>query len=62
MKKTWIVILLAIFAAAPALAAADRPNIVFVLFDDIGYGQPQSYRGDSSFKIDRKSTRLNSSH
>ena len=51
MKKTWIVILLAIFAAAPALAAADRPNIVFVLFDDIGYGQPQSYRGDSSFKM-----------
>ena len=26
------------------------PNIVFVLFDDIGYGQPKSYRADSAFK------------
>ena len=27
-----------------------KPNIVFVLFDDIGYGQPTSYRNDSPFK------------
>ncbi len=36
--------------------AKQHPNIVFVLFDDIGYGQPPSYRADSSFKtpnIDR---------
>ena len=36
--------------------ANQPPNIVFVLFDDIGYGQPKSYRADSSFKtpnIDR---------
>jgi arylsulfatase A-like enzyme len=41
---------------APADAASDKPNIVFVLFDDIGYGQPTSYRGESEFKtpnIDR---------
>ena len=33
-----------------------NPSIVFVLFDDIGYGQPPSYRSDSEFKtpnIDR---------
>ena len=32
------------------------PNVVFVLFDDMGYGQPPSYRADSPFKtphIDR---------
>ena len=35
---------------------AERPNVVFVLFDDMGYGQPPSYRADSPFKtpnIDR---------
>lgn len=31
--------------------AADKPNIVFVLFDDLGYGQPPSYRADSEFKM-----------
>ena len=32
------------------------PNIIFVLFDDIGYGQPTSYRTESPFRtpnIDR---------
>ncbi|MEM7144222.1 MAG: arylsulfatase [Verrucomicrobiota bacterium] len=36
--------------------AATKPNIVFVLFDDIGYGQPPSYREASGFNtpnIDR---------
>jgi arylsulfatase A len=31
-------------------AEAKKPNVVFVLFDDIGYGQPPSYREDSPFK------------
>ena len=55
MKKR-IALLLVVLAASSALGAADRPNIVFVLFDDMGYGQPKSYRADSSFKtpnIDR---------
>jgi len=35
-----------------ALHAADpaKPNIVFVLFDDMGYGQPKCYREGTEFK------------
>mgnify|MGYP002632156540 FL=1 len=29
---------------------SERPNVVFVLFDDMGFGQPPSYRADSPFK------------
>ncbi|NIP92340.1 MAG: sulfatase-like hydrolase/transferase, partial [Akkermansiaceae bacterium] len=32
-------------------AASVKPNIVFVLFDDIGFGQPSCYRSDSPFKM-----------
>ena len=46
-----------------ALQAADapkpKPNIIFVLFDDLGYGQPKCYRGSSEFRtpnIDRIAT------
>ena len=42
--------------AVLAETKAERPNVVFVLFDDMGYGQPPSYRADSPFKtpnIDR---------
>lgn len=37
-----------------ASSAADRPahpNIVFILFDDLGYGEPPGYRADSPFKM-----------
>ena len=36
--------------------ALEKPNILFVLFDDMGYGEPTSYRATSLFKtpnIDR---------
>ncbi|MEI8045170.1 MAG: arylsulfatase [Verrucomicrobiota bacterium] len=31
--------------------AADKPNIVFILFDDLGFGEPPGYRADSPFKM-----------
>lgn len=47
-------LLLLLTGTVPAAAgSSDRPNIVFVLFDDLGYGQPGCYRGDSEFKTPR---------
>jgi arylsulfatase A len=36
--------------AEKSAAAEKRPNVVFVLFDDMGYGQPPCYRPGSEFK------------
>ena len=49
MKKAKLM-LLAFFMPWLVQAEASKPNVVFVLFDDIGYGQPPSYRKDSPFK------------
>jgi arylsulfatase A-like enzyme len=55
----FIVANLMLIAFAVSSVANDhpsKPNIVFVLFDDMGYGQPTSYRADSEFRtpnIDR---------
>ena len=46
--------LAAAFLVGPAGLAADkptRPNIVFILFDDLGYGEPPGYRAGSPFKM-----------
>ncbi|MFY7818347.1 MAG: sulfatase family protein [Akkermansiaceae bacterium] len=45
--------------AATVLSAAEKPNIVFVLFDDMGYGEPVCYRSNSKLKtpnLDRLAT------
>src|SRR5262245_6853336 len=44
-----VVILCGLYAP---LSAADeaKPNIVFVLFDDMGWGQPQSYAAASALR------------
>lgn len=48
--RTLLTSLSLLLAYVLPLAAAENPNIVFVLFDHIGYGQPKSYRGDTEFK------------
>ncbi|MSR55680.1 MAG: hypothetical protein EXS09_20725 [Gemmataceae bacterium] len=51
---------LALFVATAAIRpqsvaaddkAAEKPNIVFILFDDMGYGEPPCYRAKSEFKM-----------
>jgi len=49
MKKIYLT-LVAFLIPLAVWAEASKPNVVFVLFDDIGYGQPPSYRKDSPFK------------
>ena len=42
-----------------AAESSAKPNIVFVLFDDMGWGQPQSYRTESALRtphLDRLAT------
>lgn len=43
--------LLALTATARAEKPNIGPNIVFVLFDDLGYGQSPAYRSETTFKL-----------
>lgn len=48
-----------LIASSLVVAAAEKPNIVYVLFDDMGYGEPTCYRAESNLKtpnIDRLAT------
>ncbi|PAW72492.1 MAG: hypothetical protein B9S26_13595 [Opitutia bacterium Tous-C4FEB] len=49
MKSVLHLLAFFLLSSAP-LSAADKPNIVFVLFDDMGYGQPQSYKPHSALR------------
>ena len=56
-----------LLADLPARAASNTPNVIFILGDNVGYGDLGSYgggelRGAPTPRLDRKSTRLNSSH
>ncbi|MGL5020087.1 MAG: sulfatase-like hydrolase/transferase, partial [Luteolibacter sp.] len=61
MKRILTVIIRLLLAPLASLHAAEeapeqKPNIVFVLFDDMGYGEPKCYREDTKLKtpnIDR---------
>lgn len=50
--RTWLAPLLAAFLTAGSClaAATSKPNIVFVLFDDMGWTQPQSYDAKSALR------------
>ena len=64
MSKTYVLLILPALLLAPldALHAADapkradKPNIVIVLFDDMGWGQPQSFTMATAACVCRTST------
>jgi hypothetical protein len=58
MKFVLLLLLAALFLLLSAETAGSKPNIIFFLFDDLGYGQPGCYRAGTEFKtpnIDRLS-------
>jgi len=51
LSSPWVLAgVVTVLLQAAAASAVDKPNIVFVLFDDMGWGQPQSYRAESALR------------
>lgn len=50
MKPLFTSLVLCLLPVAHASADPTKPNIVFVLFDDMGYGEPECYRDDTKLK------------
>lgn len=50
MKPLFASLALCLLPVAHASADPNKPNIVFVLFDDMGYGEPECYRDDTKLK------------
>jgi arylsulfatase A-like enzyme len=48
--RTLLAALLLAPSALPGAVDASKPNLVFVLFDDLGYGEPTCYRAESRLK------------
>ena len=56
MMRLFLSSLIVVMIATMSAWASEKPNIIFVLFDDMGYGQPTCYAAASLFKtpnIDR---------
>lgn len=51
MALVLFVLILAVGVSRADTAKPDRPNVVFILFDDLGYGEPPSFRAGSPFKM-----------
>jgi arylsulfatase A-like enzyme len=54
-KGTTLLLAVLLLSPLATLHAADapatKPNIIFIMFDDLGYGEPPSFRAGSQFKM-----------
>ena len=53
MRTAVVTMTLLLLAFTAAGLAAEKPNLVVVLFDDLGYGQPPCYRAGSKLRMPR---------
>lgn len=54
MRKLFLAIIVSTLLFKSLALASEKnphPNIIFILFDDLGYGEPPAYRGNSPFKM-----------